>query len=202
MSARRKGRRAPGKPDPIFALIEAEKAAHAAADRAAAVYDRIADKVPAALTRPPVCERRHNWLFKSEAEAKAHVDRYLPGIASDFGPKTRTRIKRLHGFARAEMVAIYRAAIKAHHAERKRLGLEDADKAMWDANGKHFEAIRRLCRTKPRTRAGLAAFVERLGANADSAVFRPPFDPKSPRGCQGVDLFGVIAGAVASLPAA
>jgi hypothetical protein len=111
-----------------------------------------------------------------------------------FGKKTRARIRRLHAFARAEMVKDYQAARRAHTAARKQLGLDAALDAEHRAFEVHTAALRRLCRVKPRSHAGLAALIERLAANVDCYAFKP----FAGRSKSGIDLFGTLARAATS----
>jgi hypothetical protein len=147
--------------DPIFAAIEAHKAAYTAASNAISAMDKASKDFPKELRdRLASPDLFKNFWFADANSASAHAKRALEEVAKNLPPKTARRLKHLMRDAEAEIRSAFKRAQAAHERKQRKAGWFAIQQALDDAHDNDKRTFRQMLRTRPRTAEGWRAMGE------------------------------------------
>lgn len=147
--------------DPIFAAIEAHKAAYSAASKAISAMEKASKDFPKELTgRLASPDLFKNFWFADAGSASAHAKRALEEVAKNLPPKTARRLKHLIKEADAEIRSVFKRAQAAHERKQRKTGWLAIQQALDDAHDNDKRTFRQMLRTRPRTAEGWRAMGE------------------------------------------
>lgn len=200
----------PAASDPLFALIEAHKAAEVGYSKAldaqqklirryqknpadAGKWDHITNSDPtfyiggdlAAITTDPRIREA-----SPRDQIEKHVNHYFDKLERAVGSNTRARLSRLRQAAKRELIGMHKAFLAEHGKRRDAAGLNAADKRLDDAESAVSRAMKKLCDTAPKTPQGLIALIDYLAPMYETDALTSFYDDRA------AGLFKMLARAV------